>query len=48
MKFELRGNKVHELSNGGLAVINSHGQLLAYKVKNDGDLKNWSWVRKNL
>ncbi len=46
MKFELRGNKVHELSNGGLAVINSHGQLLAYKVKNDGDLKNWNWVRR--
>jgi hypothetical protein len=46
MKFEVRNQKVHALSNGGLAVINNQGQLLAYKVKNDGDLKNWNWVRR--
>jgi hypothetical protein len=48
MKFEVRNQKVHELSNGGLAVIDRDNKLVAYKVKNDGDYRNWSWVRKNL
>ena len=46
MKYNAYGKKVHNVPNGGLAILDNDNKLVAYKLKNDGDLKNWDWVRR--
>lgn len=47
MKFNSKGYKIHTVPNGGQAILDSDNKLVAYKLKDDGDLKNWDFVRSD-